>query len=104
MPATNHPSTPPASALVVKEYSRFTPEALGDGYGIVCEVAGLPMTERGYGCLHCVDAEGLRWTMLTEDVAYVDLLASAAGELIRGMPIPDGKFTRRRAGWPDEWV
>ena len=61
-------------------------------------------TDRGWGFLRCLDKDGQRLTLVTEDVDYMELLiagrrAGALGDLA----VPVGTFPVTRAGWPDDW-
>lgn len=94
--------------LTPREHGELTPEALGDGYNeATLANVRLPFTEKGYGLLLVEDEQGAHFTAITEDVEYHRLLVKAklSGNLdeLDTFEVPEGKYDRIRAGWPDEW-
>jgi hypothetical protein len=61
-------------------------------------------TDRGWGFLRCLDANGQRLTLVTEDVDYMELLIAArtAGALAE-LEVPVDTFPVTRPGWPSDW-
>lgn len=93
-------------SLHPREFALLTPEAMGGraAYRKACRIAGVEPTPTGYGLLFCEDDDGRRVTVLTEDVAYVSMLAQAAPGVLAALSMPIEEFPRRRDGWPDEWL
>ena len=91
--------------VTVVGYSIVSPTTLRPRkYRKVCTAAGMYPTDRGWGFLRCLDKDGQRLTLVTEDVDYMELLiagrrAGALGDLA----VPVGTFPVTRAGWPDDW-
>ncbi|WP_394303258.1 hypothetical protein [Sphaerimonospora cavernae] len=83
----------------------LTPVTMGTAYRRVCDIVGLRATSTGWGMIHCVDAQGKRWTLATADVEYVAVLAANAANMdLADMEMPGSKFPWRREGWPDDWL
>jgi len=97
----------------VKEFSFITPEAIGSSYEEMCDIAGLPATEHGWGLLHCNDDDDVHWTQVTDDPQRLrDWLATGSGVEVNdrhwppGSPpadLPKEMFLAGRRGWPHEW-
>ena len=77
------------------------PSVLGDDFPAACEVLGLEPWSDGYGLLFGQDAEGARWTVVSDDAALVGC-AIAAWDC--GMPYdltpPDRTVVDSFPGWP----
>jgi hypothetical protein len=86
-------------------YSIVSPKTLRPRkYRKLCTAATLRPTDQGWGFLHCLDVDGQRVTLVTDDVCYMELLiagrnAGAFGDL----EVPVGTFPISRDGWPDDW-
>jgi hypothetical protein len=86
-------------------YSIVSPTAMRPRkYRKVCTAAGMDPTDRGWGFLRCLDMDGQRLTLVTEDVAYVELLiAGRKAGAFEDLHVPVDTFSITRAGWPDDW-
>ncbi|QMU76482.1 hypothetical protein GXW83_12760 [Streptacidiphilus sp. PB12-B1b] len=77
------------------------PSVLGDDYPDACEALGLEPWADGYGLLFGQDADGARWTVVSDDAALVGC-AIAAWDC--GMPYdltpPDRTVVDSVPGWP----
>lgn len=101
--------------MEIREHAEITPELFGSGYKRMCGMANLSPIPGGYGLLHCVDDAGQHWTKLTDDIEFhhvlVAQLKSGNGRLVPFAPralapladVVRQKYTKTRAGWPDEW-
>jgi hypothetical protein len=73
-------------------------------YRKVCTAAGMDPTDRGWGFLRCLDMDGQRLTLVTEDVDYMRLLiAGRTAGALADLDVPTHTFPIARAGWPDDW-
>lgn len=73
-------------------------------YRRLCTAAGIDPSDSGWGFLRCLDAEGSRVTLITEDVAYMELLiAGRRTASLDELEVPVSKFSVTRSGWPDDW-
>ena len=72
-------------------FARYVPL---DEYESICQAAGIPPIEAGYGFLMCEDEDGNHVTLITEDVADQMALADAWG----GLVAPDDDWEYE---WPD---
>lgn len=73
-------------------------------YRRVCSAAGVSPTDRGWGFLRCLDKDGQRITLVTEDVDYMDLLiAGRKAGALEDLDVSVATFPIIRAGWPDDW-
>jgi hypothetical protein len=60
-------------------------------------------TDGGWGFLRCLDADGQRLTLVTEDVDYMELLiAGRKAGTLEDLDVPVRKFPMTRAGWPGD--
>ncbi len=86
-------------------YSIVSPKTLRPRkYRKVCNAAGMDPTERGWGFLRCLDMYGNRLTLVTEDVAYMELLiAGRKAGALEELDVPVGTFPITKAGWPGDW-
>ena len=88
----------------LRECSVATRRTLGfRDYRRACLRLGLNSHTR-WGFLLCADEGGQRLTLVTSDVAYVDLLV--AGEragLLENLSLPAGAFSVALEGWPADW-
>lgn len=91
--------------MVPREVSFLISKDVGgnENYQRICEIAGVPPIDGGYGLLHCIQSD-TRWTLFATDVAYVRMLAQATPCVLSSLSIPEEKFERRRLGWPDDWI
>lgn len=91
--------------VTVVGYSIVSPTTMRPRkYRKVCTRAGLDPTDRGWGFLRCLDMDGQRLTLVTEDVDYMELLI--AGRKAGALPeleAPVDKFPVSRPGWPSDW-
>ena len=72
--------------LIPKEYAIADPT--------ISVAMGLDAVE--HGLLFCLDAEGERWTAVTDDPDFVRLLRDASPEVRAGLEIGAEKFPLRR--------
>jgi hypothetical protein len=90
-----------------RQFAFLTAADLGGdaNYRAACVAANLAPTVGGYGILMAVDEAGARFTLVTDDVDYVRLVAAASStvEVLGALEMPPGKFMARE-GWPDDWV
>jgi hypothetical protein len=91
--------------VTVVGYSIVSPTTLRPRqYRKVCIAAGMDPGDRGWGFLRCLDKDGQRLTLVTDDVDYMELLIAGrkAGALV-DLDVPVDTFPITRAGWPDDW-
>jgi hypothetical protein len=88
--------------LATRSASFLTPDKFGRKYARLCEIVRLPPTATGYGLVHSLDERGRRWTIITEDLEYLQGLRSRT-ERSYGLEISEEKFPLKRPGWPDDW-
>jgi hypothetical protein len=91
-------------ALQGKEHAFATKKHLGAmRYEGLCRLLRLPPTESGYGLIMVLDDDGKRWTVVTDDMTYFEMLVEGNTSSV-GLPaIPPEKFPVKREGWPDDW-
>jgi hypothetical protein len=73
-------------------------------YRKICAAGGLDPTDKGWGFLRCLDVNGERLTLVTEDIDYMELLISGrrVGALDQ-LEVSVDTFPVVRQGWPDDW-
>jgi len=88
------------------KHAEASPRALGgdDAYRAFCARAELLDRRSGYGLIQVVDDNGKRWTMITSDIASHRMFLASRDLTRITLRIPPSLYTRRREGWPDEWV
>jgi hypothetical protein len=86
-------------------YAVVSPKSLRPRkYRSLCVAAGVSLSDAGWGILRCLDAEGSRVTLITDDVDYMKLLlAGRKSASLDELQVPVSKFPVTRSGWPDEW-
>lgn len=73
-------------------------------YRRFCAAAGVNRTDRGWGFLRCLDKDGQRITLMTEDVEYMEMLiAGRKGGALEELDVSVAMFPIIRKGWPDDW-
>ncbi len=91
--------------LTAVGYSIVSPKTLRPRkYRKVCSATGIDPTDQGRGFLRCLDKDGRRLTLVTEDVDYMELLiAGRKAEAFMDLDVSVGAFPITRAGWPGDW-
>ena len=68
------------------------------------ELIGVGPTARGWGLLGCLDADGMRLTLMTDDPEYMNLIVEAhdSGVDVNGIDAMEAKFPHVCLGWPED--
>ena len=86
-------------------YSIVSPKTLRlRQYQKLCSAAGMIPTGEGWGFLRCLDRDGQRVTLITDDIECMGLLiASRKAGVLAELEVPSDTFPISRAGWPEDW-
>jgi len=91
--------------LTAVRYSIVSPKTTrARKYRQLCTAAGITPTDWGWGFLQCLDVDGQRVTLVTDDVRYMELLiAGREAGAFGNLTVPVRAFPITREGWPDDW-